>query len=86
VNAKMLRLGGPAAIQPLWELATRFLFGRPVVDLNGVAPRMLRLRAFLRGAWLGLRLRLDPATGRFVGGDAQAAPARPAAEMSVAGR
>ncbi len=59
VNMKMLRLGGAAALPPLRELAWRWLFGRPVVDLNQTPSRCARLVAFLRGARKGMMSRLD---------------------------
>jgi GT2 family glycosyltransferase len=66
VNAKMMRLGGFRALPPLLALGWRWLSGAPVVDLNQVPPRLLRLRAFSHGAWLGLRTPLTP-DGRFLG-------------------
>ena len=59
VNAKMLRMGGLAALQPLVELGWRWLTARPVVDLNYVPPRALRLAAFVRGFRAGLSLPLE---------------------------
>lgn len=65
VNAKMLRLGGWAAMVPVLTLGWRWLAGAPVVDLNHRPPRLARLRAFWRGARLGFRALLAP-DGRFV--------------------
>lgn len=65
VNAKMVRLGGVPALRPILALGRRWLTGAPVVDLNQVPPRLLRLRAFWRGARLGLRTPLA-SDGRFV--------------------
>ncbi len=65
VHAKMLRLAGPRAARPLAALAWRWLARGPVVDLNHLPPRFLRLRAFLRGAWRGMRLPLDASRGHF---------------------
>jgi hypothetical protein len=48
-NAKMLRLDSMNAIQPLAELAWRWLAGHPVVDLNHRPPRIARLRSFAAG-------------------------------------
>jgi GT2 family glycosyltransferase len=64
-NAKMLRLAGWRACNPLARLAWRWLAAGPVADLNHVPPRLQRLRPFVRGAWLGLRTPLDRATGHF---------------------
>jgi glycosyltransferase involved in cell wall biosynthesis len=64
-NAKMLRLGKARAIKPLAALAWRWMAGQPVVDLNHLPPRLLRLGAFLRGMRAGFTTPLDPATGRF---------------------
>jgi GT2 family glycosyltransferase len=60
VNAKMLRLGGIPAVLPVLALGWRWLARSPVVDLNQHPPRLRRLRAFTRGAWLGLRTPLGP--------------------------
>ena len=65
-NAKMLRLGGPRALVPVLALAWRWLAGRPALDLNHRPPRLARLRSFLRGAFVGLRLPLDRGRGLFV--------------------
>jgi len=65
VNAKMMRLGGLQAMRPILALGWRWLVGRPVVHLNQRPPRLRRLRAFSRGAWLGLRTPLAP-DGRFL--------------------
>ena len=55
VYAKLLRLGKTAALQPVAQLAWRWLAKGPVADLNHTPPRGLRLRAFLRGLRAGLR-------------------------------
>lgn len=65
VNAKMMRLGGLPALLPILTLGGRWLTGAPVVDLNQVPPRLLRLRAFWRGVRLGFRTPLA-SDGRFV--------------------
>jgi hypothetical protein len=65
-NAKMLRLGGVRALVPIGQLAWRWLVGSPVVDLNHRPPHLVRLRAFLRGAWFGMRTPLDRDTGRLM--------------------
>jgi GT2 family glycosyltransferase len=65
VNAKMLRLAGWRAARPLASLAWRWLARGPVVDLNHRPPRLLRLRAFLGGAWRGMRAPIDARTGHF---------------------
>ncbi|MBK9242117.1 MAG: glycosyltransferase [Acidobacteria bacterium] len=65
-NAKLLRLRGWKALAPIAALGRRWLTGHPVVDLNHLPPRLLRLRAFLRGAWTAMRMPIDPATGLFV--------------------
>ena len=64
VNMKMLRMAGWHALQPLTTLASRWLVGEPVIDLNHVPPRLARLFAFLRGAREGMRTPLDR-NGRF---------------------
>ena len=64
VNMKMLRMAGWHAIQPLTTLASRWLVGEPVVNLNHIPPRLARLRAFLRGARECMRTPLDR-NGRF---------------------
>jgi glycosyltransferase involved in cell wall biosynthesis len=63
-NAKMLRLGKLRAVQPIAELAWRWLIRGPVVDLNHRPPRLTRLRPFLRGFWAGLSTSLE-ANGHF---------------------
>ena len=65
-NAKMLRLGGFAALKPIGDLAWRWLAGEPIVDLNHHPPRMRRLWAFLSGAWLAWREPLNRSSGRFL--------------------
>jgi len=60
----MLRMAGWHAIQPLTTLASRWLVGEPVVNLNHIPPRLARLRAFLRGARECMRTPLDR-NGRF---------------------
>lgn len=74
VHAKMLRLAGFGAVPPLAALGWRWLARRPVVDLNHRPPRMLRLMAFLRGAWRGWCEPLDRDKGRFCLRRAGAAP------------
>lgn len=66
VNAKMLRLGRTRAIKPIVALAWRWTAGKPVVDLNHLPPRLLRLNAFLDGMRAGFTTQLDRRTGRFV--------------------
>jgi hypothetical protein len=64
-NAKMLRLDSLSAIQPLAELAWRWLARHPVVDLNHCPPRIARLRSFVAGFRAGLSAPLD-ARGHFL--------------------
>jgi len=66
INTKMLRLAGTSALPPIGALAWRWIARTPVVDLNHVPPRLPRLKAFARGCAAALRLRLEPATGRFI--------------------
>jgi hypothetical protein len=63
--AKMLRLAGPTAVRPILDLAWRWLFAGPVVDLNHRPPRLMRLGAFLTGARRGWQMPINPATGCF---------------------
>ena len=65
MHAKMLRLGGVTAAGPIVSLAWRWLARHPVVDLNHRPPRVMRLRAFLRGVRAVWRMPIDPATGWF---------------------
>jgi glycosyltransferase involved in cell wall biosynthesis len=64
-HAKMLRLGGLHAWQPVAELAWRWLAARPVADLNHLPPRFARLIGFVQGVWKGLLSPLDCRTGHF---------------------
>jgi GT2 family glycosyltransferase len=63
MHAKMLRLRRRAAIRPIADLAWRWLAGGPVVDLNHRPPRLMRLAAFLRGAFCAWGMSLDSTTG-----------------------
>lgn len=64
--AKMIRLGGLAALRPLARLGMRWAAGRPVVDLNHLPSRSFRLTSFLGGARAGWTMPLDRRSGRFL--------------------
>jgi hypothetical protein len=64
--AKLLRCGRAQLLVPLGHLAWRWLFGRPVVDLNQVPPRVPRVSAFLRGMLAGARAPIDPRGRKFI--------------------
>ncbi len=66
VYAKLLRLEGWRVLVPALQLAWRWLVGRPAAEFNVRPPRGLRLRAFLRGAWEGLGVPVDRASGHFL--------------------
>lgn len=66
--AKMARLGGLRAVTPICAMAWRWMARGPVADLNHHPPRLMRLRAFLRGTSAGLRAPIDPHSGRFAAG------------------
>lgn len=65
VYAKMLRIAGRRAVQPTVALAWRWLARRPVVDLNHVPGRRMRLSSFMNGYRAGLSVGLDR-QGRFI--------------------
>ncbi|MCC6590031.1 MAG: glycosyltransferase [Bryobacterales bacterium] len=59
VYAKMLRIAGLRAVQPTVALAWRWLASKPVVDLNHVPGRRMRLISFVNGYRAGLSVGLD---------------------------
>lgn len=49
----------------IWHLALRWAFAGPVVDFGHKPPRMLRLKAFLKGFLKGMSLPVDRRTGHY---------------------
>lgn len=63
--AKHVRLGHAGVLVLMAQLAGRWAFARPEVEFGFHPPRALRLRAFLRGLYAGLRTPVDRRTGHF---------------------
>jgi hypothetical protein len=64
-TAKMLRLVGLRGLLPLTTIGRRWAGGGSAVAVDFLPSRRARLAAFLRGMAVGLRVPLDPSTGRF---------------------
>jgi GT2 family glycosyltransferase len=67
---KQLRCGHWPVLQPLFRLAWRWAFRRPVVALGHVPPRLPRLVAFLKGLVAGMVVPVDRRKGHFIPPDA----------------
>jgi len=65
-TAKMVRLGGFAAVLALATIGKRWLSGLAGVEMGHLPPRRTRLMNFLKGASTGFQMKIDCATGRFL--------------------
>lgn len=65
-TAKMVRLGGFAAVRALATIGMRWLSGRAGVEMGHQPPRRTRLMNFLKGASAGFKMKIDWDTGRFL--------------------
>ena len=65
-TAKMVRLGGVAAILASAAIGKRWLSGRSGIKIGHLPPRWIRLANFLEGVIAGIKMEIDPATGRFL--------------------
>jgi len=61
---RLMRLHPGGALFVMMRLAIRWAFGHPVADLGQLPRRSIRLKSFLRGFRLGLRIPLE-APGHF---------------------
>ena len=66
---KHLKCGRWSVVQVLLQLARRWAFGRPVVDLGDRPHRFLRLKAFVRGFVAGATTSVNKATGHYASGN-----------------
>jgi GT2 family glycosyltransferase len=71
--AKLLKLGHWSILYLMFQLASRWAFQGPVVDLGRKPPRLLRLSAFVRGFLAGLAFPIDRRRGHYA--RAKSAPA-----------
>lgn len=62
---KHIKWGRWSVIHVIRQLAWRWAFGRPVVDLGQRPPRFLRLRSFVQGFVAGANTTVDKATGHY---------------------
>lgn len=65
-TAKMVRLGGVDAILASAAIGKRWLSGRSGIKIGHLPPRWIRLASFLEGVTAGIKMEIDPATGRFL--------------------
>lgn len=66
---KHLKCGRWSVAQVLLQLARRWAFGRPVVDLGDRPPRFLRLKSFAQGFVAGATTSVNKTTGHYVSGN-----------------
>jgi len=65
-TAKMVRLGGVDAILASAAIGKRWLSGRSGIKIGHLPPRWIRLASFIEGVTAGIKMEIDPATGRFL--------------------
>ncbi|MBJ7390494.1 MAG: glycosyltransferase [Chthoniobacterales bacterium] len=65
-TAKMVRIGGLAAIRALAAIGKRWIEGNSGVEITHLSSRRIRLSNFLKGMREGFHLGIDPRTGRFL--------------------
>ena len=63
--AKLVRCGQWKVVFLAWQLAARWVFKGPVVDLGRKPPRFPRLWAFLNGFRIGLLSAVDFEKGHY---------------------
>jgi hypothetical protein len=63
--AKHARWPPLSALAMLACLGWRWAFMGPIVDFGARPPRMMRLKAFFKGAAAGARVRINRSNGRF---------------------
>ncbi len=65
--AKHVKCGHWSVLRVMVQLASRWAFSRPVVDLGRRPPRLHRLACFMNGFVSGLSIPVDRSSGHFAG-------------------